>query len=139
MSYRDMAFELRSYTEFTDYRSTVYQAVKGDNILLPAPPIAVRPASDGEVGRIKGESLRLAGQEEAARNEFIVAYLRGDRDSQLLASLGLMARQRHDDGRAKTYLEAVGATRLPYPGLALIWSWGDSDSPSTRPPIAAGH
>ncbi|HEY1108963.1 MAG TPA: hypothetical protein VGE76_10030 [Opitutaceae bacterium] len=108
-SYKDMAFELRSYSEFTDYRGTVYKAAKGQNILRPIPEIVLRPATDGEIGRIKGETLRLAGRDDAARTEFVNAYLRGDREPQLLGSLGLMARQRGDEMRAKTYLEAVGA------------------------------
>jgi hypothetical protein len=115
LSYKDMAMELRSYTEFTDYKSTVYKPGKGENILRPAPPIQTRPATDGEIGRIKGETFRLAGQDDAARNEFIIAYLRGDRDPQLLGSLGLMARRRGDPARAKTYLEAVAATAAPIP------------------------
>lgn len=114
-SYKDMAFELRSYTEFTDYKSTVYKAPKGENILRPAPRIEIRPATDGEIGRILGETFRLAGQDEAARNEFVVAYLRGDRDPQLLGSLGLMARQRGDQPRAKTYLEAVAVAPATIP------------------------
>ncbi len=77
------------------------------------PPL--RPATDGEIGRIKGETFRLTGQDEAARQEFVTAYLRGERDPQLLASLGLMARQRHDAARARTYLEAVGAATTPVP------------------------
>ena len=120
-TYKQMVMELRSYTDFTDYRATTYTAAKGENILLPAPKIEVRPATDGEIGRIKGETLRLAGQEEAARNEFVIAYLRGDREPQLLGSLGLMARRRHDDARAQTYLEAVGAapTTIPRPRAYL--------------------
>ncbi len=115
-TYKQMALEIRSYSEFTVYTSKIYKPTnKGESIFLPAPAIAVRPATDGEIGRIKGETLRLAGQDEAARNEFVVAYLRGDRDPQLLASLGLMARQRHDDKRARTYLEAVAVAPATIP------------------------
>ncbi len=109
-----MALTIRGYTEFTDYTGKIIKATKG-GILYPRPPVTVRAANDAEIGRIKGETLRLAGQDEAARREFVVAYLRGERDPRLLASLGLMARQRHDDARARTYLEAVGATATPVP------------------------
>jgi hypothetical protein len=115
IGYKAMAFELRSYTEFTDYKSTVFQARKGENILAPKPKIQTRPATDGEIGRIKGETLRLGGHEDAARNEFVIAYLRGDRDPQLLGSLGLMARLRRDEPRARTYLEAVAAAPATIP------------------------
>ena len=114
MSYRDMAFQIRSYTEFTNYIGTVYKATAG-GILNPPDAVTVRRATDAEVGRIKGEAFRLSGQDEAARREFVVAYLRGERDPQLLASLGLMARQRHDDARARTYLEAVAVTTPTVP------------------------
>ncbi|MES2694199.1 MAG: hypothetical protein V4773_12060, partial [Verrucomicrobiota bacterium] len=114
VSYKEMAFRIRSYTEFTRYLGTVYKATNG-GILNPPEPYALRRATDAEVGRIKGEAYRLSGQDEAARREFVVAYLRGERDPQLLASLGLMARQRHDDTRARTYLEAVAATSPTVP------------------------
>lgn len=115
-NYKQMALELRSYTEFTDYRGTVYKPVnKKESILGPAPAVTVRPATDGEIGRIKGETLRLGGQDEAARMEFVHAYLRGNRDPELLGSLGLMARQRRDDARARTYLEAVAEAPAPIP------------------------
>ncbi len=115
LGYQAMALELRSYTEFTDYKTTVFQARKGENILAPKPQIQPRPATDGEIGRIKGETLRLGGREDAARNEFVIAYLRGDRDPQLLGSLGLMARLRRDEPRAQTYLEAVAAAPVTIP------------------------
>jgi len=109
-----MAFQIRSYTEFTNYIGTVYKATNG-GIVNPPDPVTVRRATDAEVGRIKGEAFRLSGQDEAARREFVVAYLRGERDPQLLASLGLMARQHHDDTRARTYLEAVAAATPTVP------------------------
>lgn len=115
IGYKAMAFELRGYTDFTDYKTTVFEARKGENILAPSPKIQPRPATDGEIGRIKGETLRLGGREDGARNEFIIAYLRGDRDPQLLGSLGLMARRRADDARAHTYLEAVAAAPVTIP------------------------
>lgn len=114
VSYKDMGFIIRGYTEFTDYTGKVIEAKSG-GILYPRAPVAIRPANDAEIGRIKGETFRLAGQDESARREFVVAYLRGERDPQLLASLGLMARQRKDDARARTYLEAVGAAPAPVP------------------------
>ena len=114
VGYKEMANIIRSYTEFTDYTGKIIESKEG-GILAPRAPISIRAANDAEIGRIKGETLRLAGQDDAARREFVVAYLRGERDPQLLASLGLMARQRQDDTRARTYLEAVAATNAPVP------------------------
>ena len=115
LSYPEMALRIRSYAEFTNYTGTIIEARQGRTLLTPRPAAVVRAASDAEVGRIKGETLRLAGQEEAARREFVVAYLRGERDPELLASLGLMAQQRHDATRARTYLEAVAVASQTVP------------------------
>jgi hypothetical protein len=115
IGYKEMALRIRGYSEFTNYRGTIIEAKKGGNILYPPDPINLRAATDAEIGRIKGETFRLGGHDDKATREFVVAYLRGERDPQLLASLGLMARQRHDDPRARTYLEAVAATGAPVP------------------------
>lgn len=115
-TYKQMALELRSYTEFTDYKGTVYKPTnKKETVFGVIPTVTVRPATDGEIGRIKGETMRLGGQDEAARTEFVHAYLRGNRDPELLGSLGLMARQRRDDARARTYLEAVAEAPATIP------------------------
>jgi hypothetical protein len=115
VDYRAMALKLRRYTEDTRYIGTIYKPTSKQGLLSPREPVVVRRATDAEIGRIKGETLRLAGQDEEARREFVVAYLRGEREPQLLASLGLMARQRHDDARARTYLEAFAATAATVP------------------------
>ena len=115
LDYRAMALKLRRYTEDTRYISTVYKPTTKQGLLSPREPVVVRRATDAEIGRIKGETFRLAGQDEEARREFVVAYLRGEREPQLLASLGLMARQRHDDPRARTYLEAFASTAATVP------------------------
>lgn len=114
MNYKQMAMRLRSYTEWARYDYFGWKANPGSSFLVKD-KIEVRPATDAEVGRIKGEAFRLAGLDDEARQEFAQAYMRGERDPQLLASLGLMARQRGDNARARSYLEIVDRQPGPVP------------------------
>jgi hypothetical protein len=114
MSYKDMGIALRGYTQGAMATHVTYKAKPGVSFTMKSKP-ALRPATDAEIGRIKGEAYRLAGLDELARTEFVQAYLRGERDPQLLASLGLMARQRGDQDRARTYLEVVAREATPVP------------------------
>ncbi len=107
LTFRAAALELRGYTEMGRHDYITYHAKK-DRGFMRIQEAELRPATDAEIGRIKGEAFRLSGQDDSARAEFVKSYLRGERDPQLLASLGLMARQRGDSKRAQTYLEAVG-------------------------------
>jgi hypothetical protein len=105
-TYNQVATELRGYIDFTAYKKVEYRAKKGQS--LPEPPaVALRPAPDAHVGRIKGEVLRLGGHGEAARNTLIAPYVRGERDPRLLAALGLDEKQAGEDERARKFLEAA--------------------------------
>ncbi len=115
IDYNAMALRIRSHWSDIDYKGMRIESTDGKALISSAEQPVIRSATDAEIGRIKGETFRLTGQEEPARQEFVTAYLRGERDLQLLASLGLMARQRRDETRARTYLEAVGAATTPVP------------------------
>ena len=115
IDYKAMQLRLRGYMEGGVFAYASWRPAKGKKLLPPAEKVVLRPATDAEVGRIKGETFRLAGLDEAARNEFVLSYLRGERDPQLLASLGLMARQQGDNLRAATYLELAAKTPTPNP------------------------
>jgi hypothetical protein len=56
----------RGYLDFTSYTSLGWSAKKGEGFPDPA-PLALREATESEVGRIKGEALLLAEKTEAAR------------------------------------------------------------------------
>lgn len=114
VDYRTMTLRIRAHWTDGHFKGAVIESKEGGLLGSGEQPV-VRAATDAEIGRIKGETYRLIGQEEPARHEFVTAYLRGERDLQLLASLGLMARQRRDEKRARTYLEAVGAAATPVP------------------------
>jgi len=113
-----MTDALSSYIGFAAHTYTVLKAKNGTS-LADVPDFTLRPATDAEIGRIKGETMRLAGANEAARTEFVTSYLRGARDPQLLASLGLQARQRGETARARTYLEQIAGTDIPRPRAYL--------------------
>ena len=110
-SYKDMALELRGYVGFTNYKAMQYRAKKGQE--LPAPPdVNFVDAPDAVVGRIKGETLRLAGRSELAHNTLIAPYVRGERDPRLLAALGLDEIVAGRDARARKFLEAAAAAKV---------------------------
>ena len=111
MSYKEMELELRSYVEFTAYEYIQFRAKKGTKGLDEPPPIQLRDATDAEVGRIKGEALRLAGNADAAHNALIAPYVRGSRDPQLLAALGLSELASGQTDRARKFLEAAAQAK----------------------------
>lgn len=117
MDYKSMLAELRGYIQFTDYTKQGRRAPKGKGF-AEIPPIQFKEATQSEVGRIKGEALLLAGREDAARLAMIAPYTRGERDPELLASLGLLERQSGKDERARKLLEAAFGTEPATRGRA---------------------
>lgn len=109
-SYNDMGMELRGYVGFTDYKKQEFRAKKGQS--LPAPPkVELVDAPDHVVGRLKGEVMRLAGNDDA-RNTLIAPYIRGERDPRLLAALGLDEAFTGHEDRARKFLEAAADARV---------------------------
>ena len=117
-SYKDMLFTIRGYVEFTNYKIAGVQASKGEKLPTP-PPFELREATEAEVGRIKGDALRLAGHVAAARTAMTTPYIRGERDPQLLAAIGLLERAANDDGRARKFLEAAAQAKAARPRAYL--------------------
>jgi hypothetical protein len=111
MNYKEMELELRSYAGFTAYQYIQFRAKKGTKGLEEPPAIQLRDATDAEVGRIKGEALRLAGNADAAHNALIAPYVRGSRDPQLLAALGLSELASGQTDRARKFLEAAAKAK----------------------------
>jgi len=110
--------ELRGYIEYTTYKSTEFHAKKG--VEIPEPPkVEFRDATQAEIGRIKGEALRLAGKKDAARDALVAPYVRGERDPQLLAALGIFEQSQGDEGRARKFLEAAAAAKVYRPRAYL--------------------
>jgi hypothetical protein len=115
MSYKQMLMELRSYIDFTVYEHREYRAKEKVDIIVPPPPLALRDATESEVGRIKGEAMLAAGHKVAARRELIAPYVRGERDPQLLAALGLFERAEGEPERARKFLETAVAAKVVRP------------------------
>ena len=114
MDYKKMNLELRGYIGFTDYKSMQYKAKKGQ-ALPDAPPFTLRDATEAEAGRILGGAFRLGGHMEEAHLALIAPYIRGERDPQLLASLGLDERLAGDTDRARKFLEAAVTAKAERP------------------------
>ncbi len=120
MTYAKMLMEIRSYSEFTVYKTQGLQSEKGGpDMLVTPPPLALRDATQAEVGRIKGEALVLAGHQAAAKSELIAPYLRGERDPNLLAALGLFEKRAGEEDRARKFLEAAFAGKSPRSDAAI--------------------
>ena len=118
LDYKGMQLELRGYIGFTDYKSMQYTAKKGKE--LPEPPaVALRDATDAESGRIVGEVLRLGAHGPEAHMALIAPYVRGERDPQLLAALGLDERNAGNDDRARKFLEAAAKAGAERPRVYL--------------------
>ncbi|MBI4626600.1 MAG: hypothetical protein HY736_25700 [Verrucomicrobia bacterium] len=117
MTYNAMLLQLRGYVEFTSYKSQEYRA-KGEGLPRP-PPLALRDATQAEVGRIKGEALLLAGRKDAARAELIAPYVRNERDPGLLAALGLYEHAAGQAERARKFLEAAVLAKVVRPDAYL--------------------
>ncbi len=110
-TYKQFATELRGYIDFTASKKIEFRAKKGQS--LPEPPaVALRAAPDADVGRIKGEVLRLGGHGVDAHNTLIAPYVRGERDARLLAALGLDEVLAGDDARARKFLEAAAGGKV---------------------------
>jgi hypothetical protein len=115
-SYRDMRLTIRGYVDFTNYMPAGIRAGKGEKLPEP-PPFALRAAT--EAGRITGDALRLAGHAAAARTAMTVPYIRGERDPDLLAAIGLLERAAGDDTRAGKFLEAAAQGKAVRPRAFL--------------------
>jgi hypothetical protein len=121
MNYRQMLLEFRSYAQDTDYKSVTFKGGK----LPDVPDLVLGDATEPEIGRIKGEALRMAGHAEAAHLTLIAPYIRGERDPELLASIGLDELESGKADRAAKFLEAAVAKKTirarAYMELGRLW------------------
>lgn len=117
MDYKKMLLELRGYIDFSDYQHQEY-VLKGAG-LGDGPPLALRDATQAEVGRIKGEALALAGHKAKAKAELTAPYIRGERDPRLLAALGLYDQANDEPVRARKFIEAATAEKVVRPRAYL--------------------
>jgi len=120
MSYEQMLTIFRSYAQDTDYKSVTF---KGGH-LPDVPEVGLSDATEAAIGRIKGDALRMAGHAEAAHLTTIAPYVRGSRDPDLLASIGLDEVAGGVNDHASAFLEAAVAQKTvrarAYPALARL-------------------
>ncbi len=115
MSYRDMMFTLRGYIDFTAHRTDIFK-LKPGSPRFGGEPVALRDATQSEIGRIKGDAQRLGGRVNDALTSYSDAYARGEREPILLASYGIAASETNQSERALPLLEAAAkgpGTRRP--------------------------
>jgi hypothetical protein len=117
-NFNQMATELRGYIGFTDHKYVEMRAKKGQELPEP-PPATLRDATEAEAGRIVGNALRLGGHGGDAHLALIAPYIRGSRDPQLLAALGLDERLEEHNDRAKKFLEAAVQAKIVRPRAYL--------------------
>ncbi|WP_438482437.1 tetratricopeptide repeat protein [Oleiharenicola lentus] len=110
--YRSMGTTLRSYVTGAAYKSMEWNAGKGSKGFADFSKIVPREATQGEVGRIKGETYTLGGHRDEAQRELITAYRRGERDPRLLAALGLFEQSGGDTVKARKFLEAAAEQKV---------------------------
>ena len=109
MNYKEILTAMRDYLDFTVYHAKVLQSKKGE--LLPEiPQIVLRDATQSEIGRIKGDAFRLAGLSDAAHLALITPYIRGERDPELLAAIGMDEFATGKFDRARKFLEAAATS-----------------------------
>lgn len=119
VSYEKMGTELRSYTSYTAHEYVEYRLGKAGAGLVDGPPLAIREATQAEIGRIKGDAYQLGGHDDRARTALLAPYLRNEYDPALLAALGLHERARQQDERARKFLEAATLAQVANPRAYL--------------------
>lgn len=113
-SYADMLVALRSHIENTRAKVAGVRAGPGEKIPWPA-IVAVREATEGEIGRIKSDAMLAAGKPAEARAALVDAYRRGERDPAFLAVLGASEYENGDRDRARKFLELAAKSKAARP------------------------
>jgi hypothetical protein len=135
LSYDQMLTIFRSYAQDTDYKSINF---KGGH-LPEIPDLSLSDATEAEVGRIKGEALRMAGHPEAAHLTTIAPYVRGSRDPDLLATIGLEEMAGGASERAAAFLEAAVAQKTSRARAYLVLARARLQESEAKPAGADGR
>lgn len=119
LSYKEMMKELYNYIRVTDHQFRHIELTKEGRIITP--DVVFRDATEGDIGRIKGEAQRLVGRRTDAQTSFYAAYARGERDPRLLAALGIEEQHAGNAKFARKLLEqaAKAGTHRPSAYVAL--------------------
>lgn len=132
-SYADAQQAIRAHVDFTRVKAVEFRLKKGERREDPPDPV-FRDATQGEIGRIKGDALRLCGRPETARTELLAAYLRGERDPALLAALGLEELAAGKRERGRRFLEAAARGNVVRPRVYIqLARWRLESALAARP------
>jgi len=104
LDYAGLQRALRSHAEWTRSKVAGLRAGQGEKIPEP-PPVEFRDATQAEIGRIQGDLFTALDRPAQARGVMIIAYMRGERDPELLAGLGVWEATRGDAGKARKFLD----------------------------------
>jgi hypothetical protein len=107
MSYKDMQMQIRLYSTSPRFEIRRMEAKKGEPDILKVTNVVLQEATPAQVGRIKGETFLLGGHKDAARTELTTAYLRGEKDPDLLAALGVFELTDGKADHARKLLDAA--------------------------------
>ncbi len=78
---------------------------KQGKVVADIAKLNLHDATDAQSSRIRAEAQRMAGRTEDGRQSLIAAYLRGQRDPELLSALGLAEHVANKDTRALIFLK----------------------------------
>lgn len=87
--------------------------------MFAARDIALRDASQSEIGLILGDALRLAGRSAEAHAAYRTAYLRGGREPALLAALGQAELAAGHTDRGRRFLDIAVKSGVRRPGACV--------------------
>jgi hypothetical protein len=118
LSYSEMGVMLRSHISYAAHQYIELRLDKKSALKDP-PEFVLREATQAEVGRIKGETYRLGGNNDRAKLALIAPYIRGVHDLPLVAALGLYERAVNHDERARKFLEAAAQGEVQRPRVYL--------------------
>lgn len=104
--YKDMQERLRAYTYYARHQYNRYDP-KGAPVYVKREIPEPQPATAAQVGRLRGEALCIIGEESSGLGFLIAPYQAGERDPELLASIGLAETRVGRTERARKFLEAA--------------------------------
>jgi hypothetical protein len=117
-SYGSVMTDIRSYVDAGHYEGADASPIQP----IKVPELVLRDATDAEVGRIKGDALRLAGRLNDAHLELAAPLQRKHTDARLFAALGSLARDEKETALAQRHFTQAVEAKVdrsgPYTYLA---------------------
>ncbi len=103
--YADMLERVRGYLKNVRHQYNRFDP-KGEPVYVKREIPEPQPATAAQVGRLRGEALRIVGEESSGLGFLIAPFQAGERDPELLAAIGLAEFRVGRSERARKFLEA---------------------------------